>query len=142
MNLKELKKELLTQDNMGTSHPYWVIRDYRKIPTERGYSDKYNYFSDEEEYTEDEIKKLLEEGGYEFTEDNFEELAEEYYDVHKYYYIEVPVDHEVFLTHKGAEEYFNSRKYAFSEKAHLYCKSAYYSNEIKFIQKFIKEWEE
>ena len=142
MKLKEIKKELLIQNNLGTSNPYWVIRDYKKIPSNSDYTDKYIWVSDGSEFTNEEIMKYFEEQKIVFDSEidsfDFETQAKEH-EFEKMYYIEVEQDEEVFLTHKSAKNYFKSRRYNFSVKAHLYCKSAYYSNELKFLQKGIKK---
>ncbi len=142
MNIKEIQHELLTQDNWSTAHPYWVIREYTEVvvPENTGDVKGYRYYNNDacESYEEDEVKQELRDEDIEFDENNFEDVAEEY-NYEKYYYSLVPHDEEVFLTHKGAEEYFKSRRYAYSKHAHLYCHSAYYSGELKLIQEMIKK---
>jgi len=138
VTIKTLQKELLTQDNLGTSNPYWVIMDYKKIPSSQDYSDKYIWISDGSEFTDEEVKEYLKDEGIDYTEDSFESIAEKN-EFEKMWYIEVETEAEVFLTKKGAEIYFNNRRYNFSKKAHLYCKSAYYSFELKYLQESIKK---
>jgi hypothetical protein len=141
MNIKEIKEELLTQDNMATADPYWVIRDYRNVvtPEDVGNVKGHKYFDHDNcsDYTEEELKEHFKDNKVKFTESDFDEIAE-FRGFEKYYYTLIEIDEEVFLTKKEAEEYFNSRRYAFSKEAHLYCKSAYRSEELKFIMQGIK----
>jgi len=106
VTIKTLQKELLTQDNLGTSNPYWVIMDYKKIPSSQDYSDKYIWISDGSEFTDEEVKEYLKDEGIDYTEDSFESIAEKN-EFEKMWYIEVETEAEVFLTKKGAEIYFN-----------------------------------
>lgn len=64
--LKNLQKEMNTQDTVGQADPrFWVIRGTRReYGIECGYEDGYEITSDDNSYDIDEFIKLVEENGY------------------------------------------------------------------------------
>lgn len=150
--LKELQKEMNTQDNLGQADPrYWVIRDFGKV-----YGEKLNnpdgftvYDSDdgnevcEIEYRifgssemADEILKELEEQGYELSEEDrqriydtwdldslIEALEELNFSVVQYEI--VPKYSGMFLTQKAAEEHLRANYYHYADNATTYAMTAW-----------------
>lgn len=158
--LKDLQKEMNTQDHVGQADPrYWTIKDYEKIYGD----DLYNvdgielYDTDSREtvctmeygfldiHTEYKAIKeyLLEKHSEDFEEDDFEYIFEKSdlvslieekgYD-DRYRIIEYQKEstyNGVFLTHKAAAEHLKSNYYHYSRNAHTYALTAWRSNEEK-----------
>lgn len=154
--LKELQKEMNTQDNAGQADPrYWTIRNYKRI-----YGDSLNnpegisiYDADDHteiidveyrmfcssEMADDVIKALLENDYALSFEDieliqntwNLESLVEALNELNftVVEYEEYPSDEGVFLTHKAAQEHLKANSHHYSENAHTYALTAWRSNE-------------
>ena len=43
MDLKEISKEIKTQDNMVTANPIFILFDHELVPTDSDYSDEILY---------------------------------------------------------------------------------------------------
>ena len=136
INEIDISKELQEQDNLATADPYWVIRDYVKIPTTIDYSDNYFWFLDEGEYSDGELKDLFIEDEIDFTDDNFEKVAKEH-GWRKIYYIERPVDKGVWFTHKACKEHLEARRHHYSSEAHTYAHSLYSCHEVREIRQLL-----
>lgn len=136
MNTINISKELQEQDNLATADPYWVIRDWEKVPTHPDYSDKSFWIMDDTEYSEEELKKAFKEDGIDFTDDNFEEVAEEH-EWSKVYYLEKPVDTGVWLTHQAAKDHLAAKRHHYSSKAHTYAHSLYSCHEVREIRQLL-----
>lgn len=151
--LKNLQKEMNTQDNVGQADPrYWVIRDYQKI-----YGEKLNspdgiciYDSDacftvfegnlEAEYEEEtvtEILGILKENNYDIGDlencemVSYDDLEEELnnLNISILQYEEYPSDDGMFLSHRAAVEHLTGNSHHYSAKAHTYAKTAWRSSE-------------
>ena len=148
--LKELQKELNTEDNAGTASPrYWVIRQPERIyHVDKDDADYYVFIDeyDRDELTLEDLKDKLENLGddnlksvkvkdgvltFEYF-DNYDiydregrdkilELLE--FDVSIIYYkeIDVTVDNCMFLTQIDAENHLRANDYHYHEKARTYC---------------------
>lgn len=163
--LKELQKEMNTQDNCRQADPrYWVIRDFDKV-----YGEKLNnpdgftvYNSDdgndvcEIEYRifgsskmADEILKELEEQGYELSEEDRQTIydtwdldslieALEELDFSVMQYEIVPMYSGMFLTQKAAEEHLRANYYHYSDNATTYAMTAWRSREADVLYKILR----
>lgn len=163
--LKELQKEMNTQDNLGQADPrYWVIRDFYKV-----YGEKLNnpdgftvYNSDdgndvcEIEYRifgsskmADEILKELEEQEYELSDDDKQTICDAYdldslietleelgFSVVQYEI--VPKYSGMFLTQKAAEEHLRANYYHYSDNATTYAMTAWRSREADVLYKILR----
>jgi len=140
MKTIDISKELQEQDNLATADPYWVIRDWQKIPTTSDYSDKYYWYMDEGEYSDEELKELLTEENIVFNDENFEEVAKEH-EWNKIYYIEIHVDKGVWFTHKACKQHLEAKRHHYSEKAYTYCHSLYSCHEVREIRDLLLQGE-
>lgn len=162
--LKELQKEMNTQDSCGQADPrYWVIRDFNKV-----YGEKLNnpdgftvYDSDDgNEVCEikyqifgsskmaDEILKELEEQGYELSEEDRQRICDAYdldsliesleeLDFSVMQYEIVPKYSGMFLTQKAAEEHLRANYYHYSDNATTYAMTAWRSKEADMLYKIL-----
>lgn len=163
--LKELQKEMNTQDSCGQADPrYWVIRDFDKV-----YGEKLNnpdgftvYDSDdgnevyEIEYRifgsskmADEILKKLEEQEYELSDDDKQTICDAYdldsliealeelgFSVVQYEI--VPKYSGMFLTQKAAEEHLKKNYYHYADNATTYAMTAWRSREADVLYKLLR----
>lgn len=156
--LKELQKEMNTQDHLSQADPrYWTIRDYEKIygedlnnsdgielyDIEDGKSvcdEPYRMFSvglkEIKEYLLENFKEDFKEEDFKYIWDTSElkDLLEEkgYEDrfrIIKYQIVSTYTG--VFLTHKAAAEHLKANHYHYSHDAHTYALTAWRSNEEK-----------
>jgi len=132
----DISKELQEQDNLATSDPYWVIRDWEKIPTDSEYSDKYFWYLDEGKWSDENLKEYFREEEIDFNEDNFEDVAKEH-EWSKVYYIERPVDKGVWFTHKACKEHLEAKRHHYSDKAYTYAHSLYSCHEVREIRQLL-----
>ena len=109
--------------------------DVEKIPTANDYSDMSAWIIDGEEYSEKEVKEWLKDSGIEFTEDNWEEVAEEN-DSYKWWYLERPRFQGVFLTRKSAQEFIDSNHYHF-DKPYIYVHSLWRNYEMQGVRELL-----
>lgn len=162
--LKELQKEMNTQDSCGQADPrYWVIRDFDKV-----YGEKLNnpdgltvYNSDdgnevcEIEYRmfgsskmADEILKELEEQEYELSDNDKQTICDAYdldsliealeeLDFSVMQYEIVPKYFGMFLTQKAAEEHLRANYYHYSGNATTYAMTAWRSKEADMLYKIL-----
>lgn len=152
--LKDLQKELNTQDAVGQADPkYWTIQDYAKT-----YGRDMNnpdgivvYDSDacesvlEMDYSSscdinDNVLHALKENNYDLSEEN-EERIESAYDLETLCevledlgfsvseYEKYPVSKGCFLTHKAADEHLRRNHYNYGKDAHTYAMTAWRSLE-------------
>lgn len=162
--LKELQKEMNTQDNLGQADPrYWVIRDFDKVYGERlnnpdGFtvldSDdgsevceiEYRIFGTSE--MADEILKEFEEQEYDLSDDDkqaiedaydfdslIESLEELNFSVVRYEI--VPKYSGMFLTQKAAEEHLRKNYYHYADNATTYAMTAWRSQEADMLYKIL-----
>lgn len=162
--LKELQKEMNTQDNLGQADPrYWVIRDFSKVYGERlNNPDGFTVFDSDDgsevceiEYRMfgtsemvDEILKEFEEKEYELSEEDrqriydtwdldslIEVLVELDFSVAQYEI--VPKYSGMFLTQKAAEEHLRANYYHYSDNATTYAMTAWRSKEADMLYKIL-----
>ena len=136
--ITELKKELETQNNSGTSNPLFVVYDIERIPTTSDYSDLKGWVMNGEEYTDEELKEYLIDNE-EAVDDNWKEKAETY-DAYEWYYVERPRLQNVFLTRKSAEDFIKQNHYHFS-KPYVYVISMWRNYELAELRELIMKGE-
>lgn len=162
--LKELQKEMNTQDNLGQADPrYWVIRDFCKVYGEKlnnpdgftvhelydGYEVceiEYRMFSSYE--MADEILKKLEEQEYELSDDDKQTICDAYdfdslnealvkLDLSITQYEIVSKYSGMFLTQKAAEEHLRANHHHYSDNATTYAMTAWRSQEADMLYKIL-----
>lgn len=160
--LKNLQKEMNTQDHVGQAAPrYWVIRDYDKvlgekldnpdglvvyIDHERCVNIKYKIFQDDD-YVIGKVKDFLKENSYDFFENDFDDIFD-IDDLREWMSEEVPesriVEYEIiikysgfFLTQKAAEEHLRANYYHYSDEATTYAMTAWRSEEADMLYKIL-----
>jgi hypothetical protein len=162
--LKELQKEMNTQDNLGQADPrYWVIRDFDKVYGERlnnpdgftVYDSDYGNEVCEIEYRTfatsemvDEILKELKAQEYELSDDD-KQVIEDSYDFDSLIepleelgfsvvqYEIVPKYFGMFLTQKAAEEHLRKNYYHYTDNAATYAMTAWRSQEADMLYKIL-----
>lgn len=162
--LKELQKEMNTQDNLGQADPrYWVIRDFGKVYGERlNNPDGFTVFDSdggsevcEIEYRifrtsemADEILKKLEEQDYDLSDDDKQTIEDAYdldsliealeeLDFSVVQYEIVPKYSGMFLTQKAAEEHLRKNYYHYTDDATTYAMTAWRSQEVDMLYKIL-----
>lgn len=162
--LKELQKEMNTQDNLRQADPrYWVIRDFDKVYGERlnnpdgftVYDSDYGNEVCEIEYRTittsemvDEILKELKAQEYELSDDD-KQVIEDSYDFDSLIepleelgfsvvqYEIVPKYFGMFLTQKAAEEHLRKNYYHYTDNAATYAMTAWRSQEADMLYKIL-----
>lgn len=156
--LKNLQKEMNTQDNVGQANPrYWVIRDYGKIYGENLnnadgitvydadacktiFEIEYRFFQIQE--MTNKVIEALEKDEYDLSEEDRERIANSYdlgslcealeeMNFTVLEYEEYPIEKGFFLTHKAAQEHLRLNHYHYSDAAHTYAHTAWRSCEEK-----------
>lgn len=162
--LKELQKEMNTQDNLRQADPrYWVIRDFGKIYGEKlNNPDGFTVYDPEDGYEiceieyrifgsfemAGEILKKFEDQEYELSDDDkrtiedaydFDSLVEalEELDLCVVQYEIVPKYSGMFLTQKAAEEHLRKNYYHYSDDATTYAMTAWRSQEADMLYKIL-----
>lgn len=156
--IKDLKKELETQDNMHTDNPFFIVYRKRELPTSSDYSyDRCFYLEHVGDYiecgeTEEEVIKYLKETYGEDKDNKIEELIklqntysfndklDEYFTISKVYMFQVDVFVQGFFTRKGAEEYIRVNGHNLN-KPYIYCNHLYRNDEMREIRKYFMETE-
>jgi hypothetical protein len=166
--LKELQREMNTQDTQGQADPrYWVIRDYDRIYGERLNNPDGAVIVEQNSGNEEicdikedvfgridsielAIQKLKEkfpddfEDGYEvsliFDMDDLEEFIS-YHDlpVKILQYQIIPIYSNIFSTQKAAEEHLRANDYHYNDNATTYAMTAWRSPEIEQLWKILRE---
>jgi hypothetical protein len=136
--LKELKRELETQDNLGTDFPFYVVYDYDKIQSDDG--DDYEWKDDDwNTIDEKEIVKELEEKKVEWHDYGFQEEAEKL-GYTKWSYKKVPRFITAFFTRKSAEEFIKANHYHW-EEPHIYVHGMWRNYEMQEIREALLKGE-
>lgn len=161
--LKQLQKEMNTQDNVGQADPrYWVIRDWERIYGEELNNPdgceilldgeeiihaNYGVFGVDDliiqkakEYFVNESDQFEEEDFELFGTDELKEMLEE----HGYYisiieYELIPQYSGFFLTQKAAEEHLRANYYHYDDNATTYAMTAWRSKEADMLYKILRE---
>lgn len=143
-DLKEIGEEIKTQDNMATAHPFFILYDKQKLPTDSDYSDEYFYHDSPNDCAEIEgTKEALIEycKDLDFLPDDIDELDEgevfdvvqEHTDITKVYFLEIDVFVQAFFTKKSAEQFLEVNHYHYN-KPHIYCVSLWRNYEMQAIR--------
>lgn len=161
--LKQLQKELLTQDNCGQANPvYWGIMETKQKPVPEGFGEEiiYRLGGHYEPFTESELIKCVQENYY---QDFTDELKEEWdgiveeelgrtWDLTDFcddhcggcesfevkYEDELSRETGCFLTKKAAEDYIKRFGYNHSSPR-TYAMTAYRNFELERLLNIIKE---
>ena len=144
--IEYLKKELLTQDNLGTENPFYIVFEKKMQLVPKNHSDEYIWLKEDNVFnSDDEVKEYLlidceipkeEVDKLDFEWDN--ELEIEYYKFRKEYYIELDIFNQAFLTRKGAEDYLNINSHNL-RKPYIYVWHMWRNEEMKAIRKYFME---
>lgn len=157
--LKELQEELRTQETDCQAAPrFWVVGDYRMVPTMDGCHDEYYLSSPGEDYygSLEDFFKILEEEDLinleakeEYEEINCEITAIEWINKHLDKNAElVPVMEEhfihqntMFLTKKEAQEHIKANSHHYSPKAHTYAMTAWRAPKVEKLLKILETFD-
>ena len=165
--LKELQKELKEQETDYQASPrFWVIMDYKTIPTHSDFADGHSYYHNDGDFVEiNDLEELKE-----FVERYYdaEELIKDEFDDDQYYFSElwewvlnnlneygffgsVPIKEEpficentLFLTKEEAQSHLENNKHHYSKKAHTYAMTAWRSPKVEKIWNILENfnWDE
>lgn len=162
--LKELQKELITQDNDVQASPrFWTVGDYRMVPCPEGFQDEHHVVAPQrecygeinsilKEIEEDELDELSVEAKEDFKEIGCEDSALDWF---KEYYDEdadiVPMREEhfirpntMFLTKAEAKRHIELNHYHYSSKAHTYAMTAWRAPKVERLLKILEtfDWDQ
>ena len=147
--IKNLQKELKTQDNQYTKDPIFVVvHTYKKFISDDEFdgNDGYTWVSQIDHYeVEDQssVERLdAYHDEYEWSRPSSaepvdEEEAEWLNEHKKFYYINVNENLETFLTYKAASEYIDNRQSSYDGRLFISCESAYRNPELRQLRQYI-----
>lgn len=148
--IKQIKKELLTQDNRITDQPMFLVMEKKEYPTSEYYSYSRSFWvGDEGEIGEtlEDVKEYLRDNG-EADEKTDEELnnmsdseISDEYEVRKVYVFEVDTFVQAFFTEKSAKEYIEENNHRLN-KPFTYAGGTYRNYEMQNVRKFIMNFGE
>ena len=165
--LKELQKELLSQDHDSQAAPrFWALMDYKEVPTAEGHQDRISYYHHDGDFTEfknvGELKEFLEEHYLEDDEDgelrslissdnlSFENLWAYTKTVFNDdgYFDEVPVKEEsfivpntMFLTKAEAKKHIELNHYHYTKKVHTYAMTAWRAPQVQELWRILETFD-
>ena len=144
--LRDLLTEMTHQDNRSTALPYYyVIRDYKMLPTPEGFSDKYTWYSVEQgdegpdsDSSDEEFLEHIEdhEDWPEFSKvrgsdrDNMEDFIERI-GYERIWQQEVEVYKNCFLTETAAKQHLQSNRHHYGPKAATYVHHFWRNPEVE-----------
>jgi len=137
--LEYLKKELNTQDNLGTENPFYIVFERIKYTCKDGYSDDWHWVGEDGDYIgdDDELKEYILENNEKEIEvdefDNEKEIDNEIF--RKWHYQIIPRFSQAFLTRKGAENYIESNGHNLTDP-YIYVNSMWRNEEMINIRKY------
>lgn len=139
--LKEISKELKTQDGRHASYPYFVVYDRRPIPINPYYSPVtcnaganertifvHSEFEGYEFENEGDLIAHAREEGY-IDDDSEQDFIDE---IKKLYVQDVDVLRGVFLTERGAKDFLESQAHHLS-RPYIYGESFYNNDEMRIV---------
>lgn len=143
-DLKEIAKEIKTQDNMSTADPIFILFEQQKIPTANDYSDNFFYNDSPNDCYEigETLEELIDyaretieipawfEGAYDWKKEDYI-LSKT--DICKVYYIKVKEFKQAFFTKKSAEQYLESNNYHFNDPL-IWCSSLWRNGEMQAVR--------
>lgn len=150
MNLKEIAKEIRTQDNMITANPIFILFELEKIPTLEDYAENTEYAWIEGEYTpmgktkEEVIKKCKEwdldlpDNIADMNDYDFDSWIDDMDFMYKHQYIEVKSYRQAFFTKKSLEEHLKANKHHY-KNPHISCVSLWRNPEMNAIRDALME---
>ena len=130
--LKEIQKELKSQDNRCTSDPIFLVQEKERIyGMDEDYSDEYVWYDPyndceadlEEEQKLNDDSRLYEEIDY----DCWQLIP----------YLDKQMTVQSFFTEKAAQEYIDRNSHRHSGKLSIYVDSLYRNSEMRMIRDFI-----
>lgn len=152
--LKEIQKELQTQNNRATKDPIFIVYDWEKVPSNVDYTDKWVFTDSEDGHTiggtkEDLLVHIRDCGMDEpvskdlksmDAEDLLRWLNNNGYDyIDKHHYIEKEVFKGIFFTEKAANSFIAQNKHHFSSKVYTYVESLYRNPEMQYIRECLEK---
>lgn len=165
--LKELQKELKYQEECdydGQAAPrFWVLRDYKWMPTGEGYHERTSlYFPNDAdaETVQDFVERMLENEDDEYTEEQLEELKEygetgsdedvlgwaiEHYDDDTSLVYEKKeafiVPNTMFLTKKEAKRHIELNHYHYTSEVHTYAMTAWRAPKVEKLLQILEHFD-
>lgn len=135
--IKNIQKELKTQDNRITADPIFLVQEKERVygmdleyAPESCYYDWENY----EEVSEEEYEKDLKEWG-----ENFRSGARKSYE--EVGYFDQWITKLFFFTHKAAQEYIDTRAYRHSGELRIYVASLCDNDEMRQLRNYILNYD-
>ena len=159
--LSKLREEMKSQDNAATAHPLFVVFDWERVPTEEGYSDKYEYVSTDEwdviaenkeeliewvkerEYespTRSYFNAMPESGVLEWINHHIAFFEDKETQIEKVHYLKKEVFITAFFTRKAAQAFIDANHYHYKDP-HIYVATMWRNYEMQRIRKGIMEGE-
>ena len=147
-NLKQISKEIKSQDNGSTHEPMFVVYEKIKYPCDSDYCDDYVWVDDEgSEFTDEDLIEhltkdlMIEKENLPDLEDEYEEkIIVEGYEYDKWYYQEIPRFKQIFFTRLAAQEYIDNNHYNLTDP-YIYVHSLYRNYEMIEIRKHLENLE-
>ena len=147
--LKEIQKQLKTQDNRATANPIFIVYDWEKIPSCSDYTDNWEYVHSEDGTTigttKEELIEFVKDNGMELLPNEtelkdmigdrlLELLQEQDSNFVKFYYIKKRVFINVFFTEKSADEFIKQNHYHYTKEVHTYVNCLWRNPEMQYIR--------
>lgn len=137
--LRELSREIRTQDNAATASPYYLsVRTYREIILPQGHGDLEKWVNMCSYDTFSSIESARE--SYKMNGYTYEEVEAAIAELELFGGCEIHEDHNVFFTRKGYEEHMrlNGHNYRYSsDKPHAFIHHATRNPEIRRLLEII-----
>lgn len=145
MNPKEIKQELLTQDNLATAEPIYCVYAWQRIyGLDNCHSENFVYLSVPNDYQEIKdiagLREFIKEEKIEIfeplTDEDIEQIAEENWEFEKVYYKDVRRFITPCFTMKSANRYIKANKHNLN-RPHVFVQSLNRNEEMIAIRKML-----
>ena len=153
--LKEIQKNLNTQNNRATADPIFIVYDWERIPSHNDYTDEFMFVGSEGKIAEDKeqlitflkdsdccgelSEKELESIKDMSDDDLIEWIKDKGVDIDKVYYIKKRVFINVFFTEKSADAFIKQNHYHYTKEVHTYVACLWRNPEMQYIRNCLKE---
>lgn len=129
-NIKEIARELATQDNLMTDQPIWLVQQRRRVSgLDDSVGDSYEWVAEDglEPADEEESKKC---------EDHFEETGEELEGFTRNYYLDIWDFVTACFTKAGCEAYIAANGHNL-KSPRIYADGSYRNAEYQAVRNFL-----
>jgi len=143
-DLKEIAKEIKTQDNMATANPIFILFDRQRYPAEDGYGDEYIYVDRsgdcyEIEDSKDALIDFYKDDSWfptdtkNISEEKIVEIIKKHRDIERVHVHVINVFKQIFFTKKSAEQYLKANNYHFDNPL-IWCGSLWRNDEMQAVR--------